>query len=69
MIKYKEKKMEGEFMNYKVEIKEMLARIIDIEAENEKEAIIKIKEKYRKENIILDNTDYIGTDINIYTEN
>lgn len=56
-------------MNFRVEIKETLSRIIDIEAENEKEAIIKIKEKYRKENIILDNTDYIRTDINIYTEN
>ena len=41
-------------MNYKVEIRETLSRIIDIEAENESEAIIKVKEKYRKENIILD---------------
>ena len=60
--------MEGEFMNYKVEIKEMLARIIDIEAENENEAIIKAKSEYRKQNIVLDDSDYIDTEINIYEE-
>ena len=38
-------------MKYKVEIKETLARIIDVEAENKRDAILKIKEQYRKENI------------------
>lgn len=52
-------------MEYKVEIKETLSRIINVEAENESEAIIKIKERYRNENIILGNTDYVGTDFNI----
>ena len=53
-------------MNYKIEIKETLSRIIDIEAENESEAIIKAKSKYRGQEIILDSSDYIDTEINIY---
>lgn len=53
-------------MIYKVEIKETLSRIIDIEAENESEAIIKATTEYRKQNIILDDSDYIDTEVNIY---
>ena len=55
-------------MNYKIEIKETLSRIIDIEADNENEAILKAKAEYRKQNIILDDSDYIDTEINIYEE-
>lgn len=55
-------------MNYKIEIKETLSRVIDIEAENENEAIIKTKAEYRKQNIILDDSDYIDTEINIFEE-
>ncbi len=55
-------------MNYKIEIKEILSRIIDIEADNESEAIIKAKSEYRNQNIILDDSDYIDTEINIYKE-
>ena len=55
-------------MNYKIEIKETLSRIIDIEAENESEAIIKAKAEYRKQNIVLDDSDYIDTEINIYND-
>ena len=55
-------------MNYKVEIKEILSRLIDIEADNENEAIIKAKTEYRNQNVILDESDYIDTEINIYKE-
>ena len=34
-------------MNYKIEIKETLFRIIDIEAENEEGAISKAREQYK----------------------
>ena len=55
-------------MNYKVEVKETLSRIIDIEADNENEAIIKAKSKYKKQEIVLDSSDYIGTEIDIYND-
>ena len=55
-------------MNYKIEIKETLSRIIDIEADNENEAIIKAKTEYGNQNIILDDSNYIDTEINIYKE-
>ena len=55
-------------MNYKIEIKETLSRIIDIEVENENEAIIKAKSKYSSQEIILDSSDYVDTEINICEE-
>lgn len=53
---------------YQVEINETLSRIIDIEAENEKDAVSKIKDLYRKEEIVLDSNDYLDTKIEIYKE-
>lgn len=55
-------------MNYKVEIRETLSRIIDIEADNEEGAIKKAREQYKNQKIILDSSDYIDTEINIYEE-
>lgn len=55
-------------MEYKIEIKETLSRIINVEAENESEAIAKARLKYKSEEIVLDNRDYIDTEINIYEE-
>lgn len=55
-------------MNYKVEIKETLSRIINLEADSEEEAILKAKTEYKNQNIILDDNDYIDTEINIYEE-
>ena len=53
-------------MNYKIEIKETLSRIIDIEADNESEAIMKVKSKYITQDIVLDSSDYVDTEFNIY---
>lgn len=53
-------------MNFRVEIKETLSRIIDIEAENEEEAIRKARDKYNNQKIILDSGDYIDVEINTY---
>ena len=39
---------------YQVEINEILSRIIGVEAENENDAVSKIKDLYRKEEIVLD---------------
>ena len=55
-------------MNYKIEIKETLSRIIDIEADNEEGAIRKGREQYKNQEIVLDSSDYIDTEINVYEE-
>ena len=52
-------------MEYKIEIKETLSRIITVEAENENEAIVKARLKYKAEEIVLDNSDYIDTEFDI----
>jgi hypothetical protein len=48
---------------FEFEVKEMLSRIIEITAENENEAYEKVKEMYQNEEIVLDNTDYLDTEI------
>ena len=48
---------------YKIEIQELLSRIIEIEAPSAEEAIDKVKERYRTEEIVLDSDDYVLTEI------
>lgn len=52
-------------MKYKVEITETLQKTIEIEAKDEMEAILKIKDLYNKEEIILDDSSYIDTEFKI----
>jgi nicotinic acid phosphoribosyltransferase len=47
---------------FKIEVKETLSRIIEIEASSEDEAFSKIQELYNKEEIVLDSDDYIETE-------
>jgi len=49
---------------FEFEIKEFLARTIEIKADTEDEAFQKIKEMYQKEEIVLDSSDYVDTEIN-----
>ncbi|HUH73333.1 MAG TPA: DpnD/PcfM family protein [Chitinophagales bacterium] len=49
--------------HYKIEIQELLSRIIEIEASSAKEAIDKVKAMYRNEEIVLDGDDYVATEI------
>ena len=49
---------------FEFEIQEILSRIIEVEAKTEDEAYLKIKEMYQKEEIILDSSDYVDTNIN-----
>ena len=53
-------------MIHKIEINETLSRIIEIEADNEEEAIKEVKKQYMSEEIILNAEDYINTDFRIY---
>ncbi len=57
-----------EVNTFKVEIKEFLSRIIEVEAETKDEAISKVHELYRNEEIVLDNDDYVTTEIDIYKD-
>ena len=54
---------------YKIEIEELLQRVVEIEAENANEAISKAKEKYRKEEYVLDENDFKGVEFSEYEDN
>ncbi len=49
---------------YEVEIEEVMQRRVKINAENEEEAIKLIKEKYNKEEIVLDYNDFKDVSFN-----
>jgi hypothetical protein len=51
---------------FKIEVQEFLSRIIEIEAKSAEEAISKVREMYRNEEIVLDSDDYVTTKIEIY---
>lgn len=56
----------GKAMNiYKVEIKEILSKVVIVEAENEEDAKSKIENDYRNEEIVLDSGDYEDTQIKV----
>lgn len=54
---------------FTVEITETLQRQIEVEAEDENEAISKAEDMYRNEEVVLDSGDYIDTDFNIIDKN
>jgi len=49
---------------FEFEVKELLSRIIEVEAETENDAYLKVKEMYKNEEIVLDSSDYVDTEIN-----
>ncbi|MCC6516677.1 MAG: DpnD/PcfM family protein [Chitinophagales bacterium] len=53
---------------FKIEIQEFLSRIVEIEAENIDDAVLKVKEMYRQEEIVLSENNYITTEIEEYIE-
>ena len=55
-------------MVFQVEITETLQRIVSIEAESENAAYLAVKEMYRNEEIVLDDSDYIDTEIEVFEE-
>lgn len=52
-------------MKYYVKIKEYLEKVVEIEANNEKEAESIIKDQYYKEQILLDFADWIETEFEV----
>lgn len=53
---------------YKVEVKEELSRVVEIEAESYKEALNIAESQYELGEIILDETDYKGFEIYPYDD-
>lgn len=45
--------------NFEIEIKEVLSRIVSIQAESKESAIRKVEEMYRKSEIVLDANDFV----------
>ena len=48
---------------FKTEITETLQRTIEVEAESEEDALQKVKEMYKNEEIVLDSSDFVGAEI------
>ena len=53
---------------YLVRITETLVKDIEVEAESELDAVSKIQDLYDKAEIVLDDTDYSGVDIDLEKE-
>ena len=51
---------------FKIEIQEFLSKIIEVEASDVEQAVSKVKEMYKKEEIVLDSEDYVKTEIEEY---
>lgn len=45
-------------MKYKVNVEELLSRIIEVEADSDEEAEDKVREMYKNEEIVLDTSDF-----------
>ncbi|MGE5495547.1 MAG: DpnD/PcfM family protein [Burkholderiales bacterium] len=52
--------------NYSVEITETLQRVIDVDADSPDDAIEKVRKQYLNQEIVLDSSDYVDTDISLY---
>jgi hypothetical protein len=50
---------------YRIKVKEVLSRIVEVEADNEEEAVEMVKEMYRNCYIVLDASDYNETEIDV----
>lgn len=48
--------------NYKIEVQETLSKVVNVQASSEKEALIIIKDKYQKEEIVLEPDDFVNVE-------
>ena len=53
---------------YRIEVTEVLSRIVETEAENAGDAVEKIRKMYRNCVIVLDASDYVETEISVKSE-
>ena len=50
---------------YRIEVTEVLSRIVETDAENEDEAVEMVRHMYRNCELILDASDYVETEISV----
>ena len=53
---------------YSIEVLEVLSRIVEVEASDEEDAIEKVRQMYRRCDIVLDDSDYKVTEISVKDE-
>jgi len=53
---------------YSIEVLEVLSRIVEVEASDEEDAIKQVRQKYRKCEIVLDDSDYKETEFSVKDE-
>ena len=51
-----------------IEVLEVLSRIVEVEASDEEDAIKQVRQKYRKCEIVLDDSDYKETEFSVKDE-
>lgn len=54
---------------YEIEITETLQRVVEIEANSESEAYNIVNQKYKNEEIVLNDSDFVNTDISFFKPN
>lgn len=50
---------------YHVEVTETLSRVVKIEASSAQEAMQRVREMYRREEIVLGDADFVGTEFKL----
>ena len=50
---------------YRIEVSEVLSRIVEMEAENEDDAVEMVRQMYRNCDLVLDASDYVETEISV----
>ena len=50
---------------YRIEVTEVLSRIVEMEAEKEDDAVEKVRQMYQNCNLVLDASDYVETEISV----
>ena len=50
---------------YRIEVTEVLSRIVEAEAENEDDAVEMVRQMYRNCDLVLDASDYVETEISV----
>ena len=53
---------------YSIEVLEVLSRIVEVEASSKENAIERVRQMYRKCQIVLDDSDYKVTEISVKDE-
>ena len=53
---------------YSIEVLEVLSRIVEVEASSSEDAIERVRKKYRKCEIVLDDSDYKVTEFSVNDE-